>query len=134
MRIINKPLFLFGFISSPLLILYSLPVFNCILTLSSSFANCKAGILGYSWYGLPILGIALILTFPSILFALKLGKTKCFHFVLAGALIGLVLTTIIALFEGDFLSFQLVLILVPYASASAFLFWVVGIRNNTVKD
>ena len=133
-KIINKPRFLFGFIFAPLLVLYLVPLVNCLFSFLNSFANCKAGILGYSWYGLPILVTALILTFPSALIALRLGKAKCFHFVIAGALLGLVLTTTIALFEGDVLSLKLALIIVPYGSASAFLFWLVGIRNNTIKD
>lgn len=128
--IISWSRFFGGLIFAPLVTLYLIPLANCAIAPITGSSNCWAGVTGFTWYGLPIVGIAIIAALPFSFFVLRMGWIGGKQVVGAGILIALSLAVGLALIDNNLNPVALVLGLVPLGAIAAFIFWLVGIRRN----
>lgn len=122
--------FIGGIIVVPIFVLYCIPVLNCLVSPIVGTSNCWAGITGFSWYGLPIVGAAMLVVVPLVFIVLKKGWIAAKLFTLSGALLALVIALILATLDNNLGLAALIISLVPFGAVTAFLFWLVAIRSN----
>lgn len=122
--------FFFGLSLGPLIALYLIPLGNCALVPFTGSSNCWAGITGFTWYGLPIAGFAIVTAFPLILLALRAGWTRWGQYVFAGAVIAAAIGGVLALLDRSLNPAALLLGITPLGSVAALIFWLVAIRRN----
>lgn len=122
--------FIGGLIVVPISVLYCIPVLNCMVSPIAGTSNCWAGIAGFSWYGLPIVGAAMLVAVPLVFIVLNKGWIAAKLFTLAGALLALVIALILAILDNNLGLAPLIISLVPFGAVTAFLFWLVAIRSN----
>ena len=126
----NRMRFLFGIAFAPLFILYVIPLVNCLLSFSNDDSKCVAGISGFTWYGLPIAGIAIIISLPLIYLFIIKKWTGAIHFGLGGALISVILAGLIIILDSSLESLAVFSSIVAMGIITALLFWGIAIRGN----
>lgn len=123
--------FFWGLLCGPLIALYLIPMGNCALILFAGSSNCWAGIAGFTWYGLPVVGIAIVVALPLILLALRNGWAGIGQYIFSGAVLASVLGGVLGLLDHHLSTVALILGFAPLGAIAAFLVWVIGIRRNT---
>lgn len=128
--IISWKKFVLGLICAPLGVLYLIPVMNCLVSPLTGASNCWAGISGFTWYGLPIAVIAIVMALPLIFLALTVGWVKLKQFVFAGIGIAVVQAGTLAVLDSNLDSIALFAGLTPLGAITALCFWFIAIRRN----
>lgn len=131
MRVASWTRFFLGLVCGPLIALYLIPLSNCALVLIGDVSDCWIGISGFTWYGLPIVIIAVMVAFPLFLFFLRVGWVGLGQCVCAGILIAAAISGALSLFDPGLSFVALILGFSLMGSVAALLFWLIAIRHNT---
>lgn len=117
----------------PFLVTYIVPAGGCLLELIFDFekTTCIDGLRGYTFYGLvpSILGVV-FLGIPLFFFALRIGATRLWQFVLLSAFAGGVAVGVLGTLIRDLSIPGMLMIVVPLCAIAGMMAWLLGIYGN----
>ena len=122
--------FVVGLVCGPTIAIYLIPLGNCAVAPMSGASNCWAGITGFTWYGLPLIGAIVAVVLPLILLSLRSGRTGLVYFVVAGALVAMLAAAVLALLDSSLGVTALIIGFTPLGGIAAVVFWFIAIRRN----
>jgi len=126
----NKIQLFLGIIFSPILILFVLPLLNCLCPIFKQELSCVQSMASFAFYGLPVAIIAILLSSPLVYFSIKKKWVGILHFGVGGVLVSLIISVLMIFFgEGTNVEGVLLIMLLMGVS-SALLFWFIAIKNN----
>lgn len=126
----NKIQLFLGIVSAPMLVLFALPLFNCIYPIFKRNLSCMQGVASFAFYGIPVVIISIIISLPFVYFFIKKRWVGIVHFGIGGILVSLIISVLMIFFgEGTNVAGVFIAMISMGVSASL-LFWFIAIRNN----
>ena len=129
----NKIQLFLGIIFAPIFVLFALPLLNCLYPIFKIELTCLQGVGSFAFYGLPVVGIAIIVSSPLVYLFIKKRWVGILHFGMGGILVSSVLSALM-IFFGEGINLEgVLLIMLLMGVSSALLFWFIAIKNNIIE-